>query len=151
MRGRKRKPVQLHLIEGTFRPDRHDDNRAEPSGTAPACPPFLRGTARKEWFRIVPALERLGILDEVDQATLACYCQARSDYSWAVYKVRREGRIVTTPSGIRRPHAAMKIQREAALLLAKFAEQFGLSPVARGRLQVEPSDDVDPEEAEYFD
>ena len=151
MRGRKPKPRQLHLVDGTYRPDRHDTDCAEPSGEAPPCPPFLRGTARKEWDRIVPQLERAGILDQVDQAALAVYCQARSDYSWAVYKLRREGRIVVNPkSGLARAHPAIRVQRESAETIRKFAVEFGLTPSARSRIRV-PRDDDDPEDNGWFE
>jgi hypothetical protein len=63
-RGRKRKPIALHLLRGTFRADRHGPRPpAGPpeSGSAlgPA-PEYLRGRARALWgelARIAPWLE----------------------------------------------------------------------------------------------
>lgn len=140
----------MHLVDGTFRKDRHDGDYCEPSGVAPKPPPFLNRTAKREWARVVPALERLGILDEVDQSALAVYCQARADYSWAVYRLRREGRVIVGPSGLARTHPAMRVQKEAAEQIRKFAVEFGLTPSARGRLAVPQRDDDDPEENEWF-
>lgn len=164
MRGRKPKPLRLHVLDGTYRRDRHgpapvpDGQLAllpelEPKRPiAPEPPRSIKGTALRVWAETVEALEELGILDQADGGILALYCEARAELSWATYKVRREGRLVKRPSdGAMRPHPAIAIKNAAALRAGKFAAELGLSPTARARLRVGSRfgpDDPDPEESD---
>lgn len=151
--GRKPKPTGLHVLDGTFRADRHGPlpGARAPAGTAPDPPRHLRGTALRVWRKTVQDLDQLGILDRADQGILAAYCEARAELSWADYKIRTEGRIVETSTGNIRAHPAVGIKNQAALRVGKFAAELGLTPSARARLRVGGGfgpDDPDPEESD---
>jgi P27 family predicted phage terminase small subunit len=145
--------VQLHLVDSTYRPARHDVDHAEPSGIAPEAPSYVAGRARGVWNWLTPGLERLGILDELDQPALACLCIAVAEHAAATNTLKREGRYVRSPSGMLRVHPAVKVQTAAADTIRKFAAEFGLSPSARSRLMVARGvgwDDCDPEDDEFL-
>lgn len=153
MRGRKPKPLAFHVLDGTFRADRHGPRPGGPrAGSAcsrPTAPRHLKGTALRIWRSTVEILERLGVLDEADQGILALYCEARAELSWADYRIRREGRIVpcSTGAGVK-AHPAIGIKNAAALRAAKFASELGLTPTSRTRLRIAGPDDPDPEESD---
>lgn len=144
MRGRKPKPTELHLLEGTFRPDRHGARPVAPGPglfpeldrEIPKPPANLQGAALTIWTETVRELEKLGTLDSADRGILALYCEARAELGWAMNKVRREGRIVPTAAGGQKPHPAMAIKNAASLRCARYAAELGLTPVARARLRL---------------
>ncbi len=160
-RGRKAKPVKMHLVDGTYRKDRHgpvdDPKQASllPGRTRKPSPPkppkHLKGTARRRFEDTVAALADLGILDECDVGIVVLYAEALAELSWADYKVRREGKIVPTGTGSIKPHPAIAIKNAAALRAGKFAAELGLTPSARARLKLGAGfgvDDPDPEESD---
>ena len=147
MRGRKPKSLRLHLADGTYRPDRHGPIPAAGTAAAPALfpelnpeapkpPRNLQGAALTVWHATVKLLAGLGTLDEADQGILALYCEARAELGWAMNCLRREGRIVSTAAGGKKPHPAMAIKNQAALRCAKFASELGLTPTARMRMRL---------------
>jgi hypothetical protein len=68
----------LKLIKGNpgKRPLPKDEPQPDPA--IPEKPDYLDAEASKEWDRIVPELERLGLLTQLDRAMLVSYCQAWS-------------------------------------------------------------------------
>ena len=65
-RGRKPKPTALKLLEGN--PGKRPINEHEPippKGTV-KCPTWLEPEAKKEWKRLAPSLEAMGVLTQAD-------------------------------------------------------------------------------------
>ena len=75
-RGRKPKPTAIKLLEGN--PGRRPLNEHEPVPPKATikCPAWLEPEAKKEWKRLAPALESMGVLTSVDISAFAGYCQA---------------------------------------------------------------------------
>jgi len=69
------KPTQLKIL--TENPGNHPLNLNEPKPRIilPELPAFLNKYAKEEWKRIAVALNRIGILSEIDVAALAAYCR----------------------------------------------------------------------------
>lgn len=133
MRGRKPKPTALKLFEGN--PGKRPLNAQEPKPTlgVPACPKWLDDEAVAEWERIVPELERLGMLATIDRAELAAYCQSWSEYVAATKLVREQGTIVPSKQGTQKnPNCA--VQNEAWARFHKTAIMFGLNPSSRSTM-----------------
>ena len=76
-RGPMPKPAALRLLEGNAgkRPLNLTDG-INPKIEIPAPPKHLGREARKEWKRITPLLEDLGLISGLDRTALALYCQA---------------------------------------------------------------------------
>ena len=76
-RGPLPKPAALKLLEGN--PGKRALNLSDgvnPRVQIPSAPDHLGKEARKEWKRITPLLEELGLISGLDRAALALYCQA---------------------------------------------------------------------------
>lgn len=140
MTGRPR-PTALKIIEGN--PGKRPLNKAEPMPERgmPACPVWLDSGARREWRKVAPHLEKLGLLTLLDGAALACYCQAMSNLAAAQKVLRVKGNTVRTPSGYiqQRPEVTI-VQRNMALVRA-FCGEFGFTPASRGRMTMPGSDE----------
>ena len=99
----------------------------------PAKPRSLTGEAAAEWNRIVPELERSGILSTIDRALLVRYCTAWADWVELDGLLAQGSKIVRGQKGnlVRSP--AWLMRRDAEQTLAELGRQLGLTPVARLR------------------
>jgi phage terminase small subunit len=130
--GRKRKPVELRLLDDTYKPSRHgplpdlDEVR-----TPPAKPAHVKGAAAKVWSALSKSLS--GVLRESDGHLLADLCIA-----WA------ELRRCQVELGKQKP-GDVKYQRTLICFgicsdkVNKLAGLFGLTPSDRAKLRFEQS------------
>lgn len=152
-RGPLPKPARLKLLEGNAG-KRSLDLAAgvNPRIEIPSPPKHLGHEARKEWRRITPLLEELGLISGLDRSALALYCQAAgrlaeletafngqvarlvddgADYADAVYKASYS----VTPSGYAQQSVIVQLIGKHREQLNRYLMHFGLSPAARGRVQ----------------
>lgn len=151
-RGPAPKPTALKLLEGN--PGHQKLNRREPRPRpiAPACPTWLSRDAKREWRRIAPELERVGLLTIVDMAGLAGYCESYSLWKRCQEKLTGDGLTYETDTGYIRPRPEVAIAAGALAEIRQFCQQFGLTPSARSRLMLpEALGSFDDEEASPFD
>jgi P27 family predicted phage terminase small subunit len=135
MRGRRPLPSKLKQLRGNPG-NRRNNNEPEPAIERPTCPSELTKLAKKEWRRIVPILEELGIVARIDRAALAAYCQSYGRWIEAEQKIAESSLVIRTKSGnvIENPYYSVaKRERE---LMHKFLVEFGMTPSARSRLNV---------------
>lgn len=160
-RGPLPKPTALKVLEGN--PGKRALNLSDginPRVEIPSLPKHLGIEARKEWRRITPLLEELGLVSGLDRTALALYCQAVGrlaeletafngkvnqlestglDYSEAVYQASH----ATTPSGYAQQSVMVQLIKSHREQVNRYLMHFGLSPAARGRVQasnyVQPS------------
>ena len=137
--GRKPKPAALHVVQGTFRGDRHNPNEPRPKPGRPSCPRWLMDEAKKEWKRIAPELEALGMLTQLDRASLATYCQAWARFVEAEEQVERYGSVIAAKNSDYISVSPWEtLRRSNAATVRAFASEFGLTPSARTRITVTP-------------
>lgn len=135
-RGPAPKPSKLKLIQGTYRKDRAAANEPQPEASTPTCPTWLHREAKKEWKRIVPELEALGLLTQIDRAALAAYCSAYAEW-WEMEKdIQSKGRVQVTDTGYEAVRPSVGIRNRALDTMHKFLTQFGLTPSSRTRINV---------------
>ncbi len=166
MRGRKPLPTVLHVLNGN--PSKKKDlgkNEPKPVPTAPRCPHWLHKNAKKEWKRIAPQLERMGLLTQVDLAALAMYCESWAQYREAIEFVHKKGQAYAIferneDGNVKYDNRGQPILRhmqqwpqvgianKALKNIQSLCSEFGLTPSARGRMQVPgTSDKEDPMES----
>ncbi len=131
MADRPRKPHELKVLEGTFRPDRDGDPATVPASGSPAPPAHLKGEALAFWKSVVPGLIEAGVAKERDAAELAGMCEW-----WARY--RRFSRQLDRAKGTAKNLQAMVVR--AGISWDKFASiacRFGLTPADRAKLRAD--------------
>jgi P27 family predicted phage terminase small subunit len=145
--GRKMKPAHLKLIEGNpgKRPIPQNEPRPDP---APLPEPldFLTDEARVEWTRVSVQLYRLGLLTQIDVASLAAYCQAYGRWVYAERALAKMaakdlltgGLMIRTTNGNAIQNPLVGTSNKAASDMVRYASEFGLTPAARARLAVGP-------------
>ena len=140
MRGRKPKPLQLRVLDGT-KGVATRRNTPKPTTGRLRRPSWLDPIAAREFARLSPALARLGLLTEIDVVAFSCYCTAVSDLETARTEIAAAGGDLTylaTPGDerTRRTRPQVLLARQASELIRLFAVEFGLTPTARGRIQL---------------
>jgi len=103
--GRKALPTALHILNGN--PSKLDLTaraQTEPrfSSERPSCPEWLVEGAREEWDRVLPELEASGMLQKVDMAALAGYCDSLAMWKEANGIIAVEGLTVLSWIKIKR-------------------------------------------------
>lgn len=160
MAGRKPKPTNLKILEGNPGKRPLPTREPKPAPVAPKCPSWISREAKKEWKRVAPQLERLGLLTQMDMVALAGYCEAWATYIEAstylqehgliyeVYLRGKEGDLVPGEDGrpillksSSWPQAA--IAHKALTQVRAFCSEFGFTPSARGRMSVPGADESD--------
>lgn len=144
-RGPAPKPTALRVLEG------NPSHRPLPSGEPkplkgrPKCPSWLSREAKRTWRELVPQLEAMGLLTRADGHLLAIYCETWAEYRAAVEYLREYGTVYDAGHRgvIARPEVG--VAQKARVLLRQYAQEFGLTPSARGRLVVPKSQAEDAE------
>ena len=142
--GPARKPTPLRVLEGN--PSKRPINKAEPKPRPgrPTRPDWLLPEAKHEWSRVVPELERLGLLTVVDRAALATYCQAWAQYVDAEAQLAKYGAVLKAKhSDYVQVSPYATISRHNAQIVRAFCAEFGLTPSSRGRMTVGGSEPAD--------
>ena len=139
MRGRRPKPTALKLLEGNPGKRRLNPLEPKPVMSAPTCPAHLSPSAKAEWKRLARQLEVLGILSQLDRATLAAYCQAYGRWVEAERKLKETPILLKTPAGYVQPSPWLSIANKQLELMHRFMGELGLSPASRSRVAAFPS------------
>ncbi|MDQ0114371.1 phage terminase small subunit P27 family [Paenibacillus harenae] len=139
---RPTKPTVIKQMAGTLRKDRVKNEPRPPAFIEmPAAPEYFDEHAIEEWYRLGPVLKTLGLLTVADRSLFIAYCLSYSRLASAAESLQAAGELfheytnkVGATNFVARPEIAV-IQKETLLLKAICAE-FGLSPSARGRMEV---------------
>lgn len=137
--GRKRLPTKFHVLNGTDRPCRRNDDEPIPEGfiDIPKPPVHLSKSAKKEWKRMSEILHSNGLLTQLDYSQFAIYCQAWGRWVDAEKKITENSMVVKTANGNPINNPYMNIANTAMRDCHKFLSEFGMTPSSRTKIKVE--------------
>lgn len=138
-RGPVEQPDNVRALRGNPG-KRKPSNRVKAPPSTPKPPTWLDREASAEWRRVVPELDRIGVLSTVDRAVLATYCSAWSKFVTAERALQRDGLTVIGYRGVERKHTMWQQWREAATIVSSLGAQVFATPNARLR-SVKPEGD----------
>ena len=136
MVGRKQKPTQLKLVQGTLRPGRTNHNEPKPTGDL-YDPPDSLSPAEKEIWEYAIARAPKGLLKQLDISALEVWVTAYVLHREAKKMVRLTGQMVKTPSGYPILNPYLGSVNRQALIMLKSAAEMGFTPASRSRIHVE--------------
>jgi P27 family predicted phage terminase small subunit len=154
MKGRKPKPTALKLLAGN--PGKRPLNQNEPQyeSVEDALPTELQSDknqiAAKEWRRIIPLLTASGVATEVDRTLLIAYCSEYQKYIEAEKMLAEHGMFMRTKAGFLGLNPYVKVSRASLDMLIRLSSEFGMTPTARVKLNLEPGDKEDETESKLF-
>ncbi len=135
-------PDKVHELHGT-RPRSTRRGAAASvklAPAAPAPPEWLSEAARAEWAKLVPELDRQGLVAAIDQGVLSAYCTSIGVLERAAIELAGCDSI-TVPGAkgaVKAPQ--FTAWRDAAMLTATLAAKCFATPECRVRLRVSESD-----------
>jgi P27 family predicted phage terminase small subunit len=109
-----------------------------PPATLPQCPAHLSKLAKAEWKRLAPQLHELGLLTALDRPALALYCQSWARWVEAEQQLAADGLTVPSRGGVLKANPWVAIVARAQQDMHRLAAEFGMTPLARQRVKVEP-------------
>lgn len=135
-RGRKPKPAELKILEGSRR-DRVEPDSPLPIRELPECPHHLvdDDEAREEWDRMVALLDRMGVLSQTDGAALSIYCSIYSRWVKAKAELKAGSLTIATDNGGEKTNPAVGIAERCEAQMRAYLTEFGCTPSSRGRLK----------------
>lgn len=135
------KPTALRAMQGN--PGKRALNAREPrpeQGAMPQAPRWLKAAARREWRRVARMLYNAGLLTQVDKAVLAMYCQAYGRMVEAEKELEQGmsgGEVILSDRGNLYINPWLNVATAAAKDVLRLAQELGMTPAARSRVQVE--------------
>lgn len=157
MAGRRPKPLAIHKLNGNPRhmskAELNGDDNPQPSLTAPEMPKGLPRAARREFRRMVPLLQGIGVISEIDGLALAEYCRAHALIEQAQKEIDKNGMTFVTHfedkdgnviAGDIKANPACSILATQQKVMKSFLIEFGLTPASRSKLKITKKADEDP-------
>ena len=149
--GRPRKPTQIHILAGNPSkiPDLEQRAAREPKPPevmAPKPPTYLPAIAKKCWRENAALLSRCHLLTEADLGALEAYCMAYALYRQAI--AEQDGHsLVYRPQEGTQPDSKYLDERPQSRAIRAYmkemrdwAREFGMTPAARGRMELPEAD-----------
>lgn len=135
-RGPAPKPTKLRLLDGARE---RDLNRAEPiARTGKIEPPdYVSDDVRGIFEYVVHELEHMRIASPADVDSIMCFAEAVDKHRKASALLARSSVLVKGLHGTLVRNPALAVQRDAANTIRQFAQEFGLTPSARARINNE--------------
>lgn len=140
--GRPSKPPELKVLHGDRKRTIKAVPKSRPSFDAKA-PAHLSFDAQKAWKDIIPKLERMGILTEIDTDAIAIYCDAYSRWVEARQALAIEGYYWTSDKGNKCYHPMVTIMNDAIKQMHTMQTEFGMTPRARNGISVKKDEELD--------
>jgi len=136
-----RKPRALKVVQGTFRKSRVPANEPKPPPLlrVPKPPQHLSADGRKLWANLAPQLFRLSLLTELDLPAFEIACFAYGLYRELSREIRRRHKSFAAYLKGKNSQTVPELTTlKAAFQTFKgYLAEFGLSPAARGRIDVQ--------------
>ncbi len=149
-RGPAPTPTEILKLRGsTLVTKRRDQSEAKAPKGKPRCPDWLDKDAKTMWRHLVPLLDAMGVLTRLDGNALARYCRLWSRWRKAESFIDQHGEMYPLKDESGRvkymqqwPQVA--IAHKLAQQLTRLEQEFGMTPSARSRIQIERRREADP-------
>lgn len=135
MRGRKPKPTDLKVVQGTFtKKDERRRNR-EPvvSKNLDQPPEWFTESQKSSWdYAILNA--PAGLLKRLDKSVLTAWVVAEDLHRFASKQLQTEGVVFVSPKGYQIQSPYVGILNTQAAMMMKCASEMGFTPTSRSRI-----------------
>ena len=129
--GRPRKSLQQHLLDGSYRKDRHGDlpagglsKKTLPKDIQP--PEWFSPQAKVYYLELAPRLIELGTLDFLNVRLFECLCLTLADIEKMHLAIDKEGLTIGN-----KPHPLHRACAQYMDTALKLFREFGMTPRAR--------------------
>ncbi len=114
----------------------------KPRDGIPQCPSWLDTEAKACWQETVKELRHMGVITMADRKALTAYCRAWSRWREAEEFIQTHGSVHVIKSDDGKPKYLQQVPQVAIanrllLIMNRYQQEFGLTPAARSRIQVD--------------
>lgn len=131
--GHNKKSQQQHLLEGTYRPDRHGPiKKADNSPVSFKPPEWLNDEAKKLFRELSPKLQENGALDNLSLSAFWALCDC-----WGhMQDINKNlhGNMVVSVNGKIRENPLLRLYNNYSTQFLSLCREFGLTPASRERV-----------------
>ena len=140
-RGPAPTPTPKLALAGSRRADRNK-NEPQPEASDLTPPEWISEEAKLVWAEVAPQLEHQGCLKRIDEKTLTRYCVDWVRWKTAVLFIERHGETYPIKDGQGNVKYIQQLPQVAiasklAQQLTRLEQEFGMTPSARTRIDVE--------------
>ena len=135
------KTTEEKALKGTLRKCRVKDNPMNGTiATIDSINPevLLNDYAREEWDRAFIELSEMGVIQTTDINALIMLCDMWGHYCHSKDLIRTGNYIITTPNGMEQNSPHLSNWRTAYKEYTTLCKEFGLTPVARTKVNLVP-------------
>jgi P27 family predicted phage terminase small subunit len=133
--GRKPKPTQLKVVQGTYRKDRANPHEPVAAGDLFEPPTHFNEDQRAVWTYAIENAPR-GVLRKIDLSVLEVWVTAYVYHREASSRVASTGQVITTKTGYPITNPFMANMNKQAQIMVKAASEMGFTPASRSRIVV---------------
>lgn len=130
-------PTNLRLLTGDRHQDRYNADEPKPRQAGPELPDDASAEVTVVWRRVVIELAAMGIAYSSDADSLRCFCEAVVSHRRASALLAKSPVLVKGLHGGMVRNPALQVQRDAAMTIRAFAQEFGLTPSARSTIHAQ--------------
>lgn len=142
MSGRPPKPSALKLVTGNPGKRAAKGNEPEPILLNDLKPPkHLSAASAAVWTSLAPMLRRLQVLTEADVIALEMLCDSVADYRHAREKCGDDF-VTYSSKGSQMVSQWLVAKQMSSKRAEAFMAKFGMDPVSRSRVMIEPQGDL---------
>ena len=121
---------------------------------APECPEWLSDDAKAYWRVLIPQLIAQGTVNEIDEKSIARYCEAWAEYRLLTAFINENGRTyVVMEKGFaksRRAYPEVGMRERASQTMLRFEQEFGLTPSSRSRISANVKEEKQTNKSRFF-
>jgi P27 family predicted phage terminase small subunit len=135
MRGRKPKPTELKIVQGTFTAGDNRKRAREPklSKNLDAAPDWLTPSQKESWDYAIENSPS-GLLKRLDRSVLTAWVIAEDNHRFASQQLQTQGMVFTSPNGHEVQSPYVGILNTQAQMMMKCASEMGFTPTSRSRI-----------------
>lgn len=141
-RGKSPRPARLRLLDGA-QPSKVNLNEPIARSGRMLPPDGLSDDVLAIFEWTVTELQHMRIDAPADRDSLVAYCEAVDKHRKSSALLARSSMLIKGQKGNLVRNPALMIQRDAAHLIRQFAQEFGLTPSARARIDSERGHSAD--------
>ena len=129
------KPTAIRRAEGNPGKRPFNEREPQPDLVRPRMPRHLDTSAKREWRRLCPMLERMGVLSEADGIALANLCVDYAILQQAQESLAKTGLLSkTAKTGMIHQSPLLNIIAVTTDRVMRGLREFGLTPASRSRI-----------------
>lgn len=144
MRGRKPKPHELKLLQGTLTHSDKVKRIREPkvSKNLDSAPDWFTHSQKASWDYAIensPA----GLLKRLDRSVLTAWVIAEDNHRFASQQLQTNGMVFISPNGHEVQSPYVGILNTQAQMMTKCASEMGFTPTSRSRIVIDEEEVAD--------